>query len=133
MSDAAELSLIVLEKKEGVLSTNIDRLEALVSEKLKEFTPENYCGDADAAKKDRAVLNASKKTLSAERIRIIKELMKPFDDFETRCKKLEGNIDEAAKALDVIVKAREDAEKAIKNEQIKQFWICQNFKKKKKT
>ena len=127
MDETVELSLIVQEKKEGVLVTNIERLETLVSEKLKEYTPENYTGDADAAKKDRAVLNASKKTLSAERIRIIKELMKPFDDFETRCKKLEGSIDEAAKALDAIVKAREDAEKAIKHEQIKQFWLVQNF------
>jgi hypothetical protein len=127
MSDEVCLELVVQEKKEGVLVTNIERLETLVAEKLKEYTPEQYTGDADAAKKDRAVLNASKKTLAGERIRIIKELMKPFEDFEARCKKLEGNIDLAAKALDEIVKAREDAEKALKLARIKEFWGVQNF------
>jgi hypothetical protein len=127
MSDEVCLELVVQEKKEGVLVTNIERLETLVAEKLKEYTPEQYTGDAAAAKKDRAVLNASKKTLAGERIRIIKELMKPFEDFEARCKKLEGNIDLAAKALDEIVKAREDAEKALKLARIKEFWGVQNF------
>lgn len=126
MSDI-DLSLVVKEKTAGSLITNIELLEAMVSEKLLEFTPENYNGDADAAKKDRALLNASKKTLSAERIKIIKELMKPFEEFETRCKSLEKNIDAAALALDEIVKAREAEEKRVKMERIKTFWGCQNF------
>lgn len=127
MSETVELELVVTEKKEGRLVTNIDKLELMVSEKLTEYTPENYKGDADAAKKDRAVLNTSKKTLTAERIKIIKELMRPFDEFETRCKKIEKDIDSAAIALDAIVKIKEDSEKEIKRLQIKQFWECQNF------
>jgi len=126
MSDV-ELSLIVKEKTAGSLITNIELLETMVNEKLTEYTPENYRGDADAAKKDRALLNTSKKTLTAERIKIIKELMKPFEEFETRCKKLEKNIDTAALALDVIVKAKEDAEKEVKRAQIVEFWGVQNF------
>ena len=124
---ADNLELLVIEKKEGVLLTNIDKLETFVQEKLKEYTPDNYKGDADAAKKDRAKLNTSKKALSQERIKVIKELMKPFEDFETRCKALEKNIDAAAGALDEIVKAKEQAEKEVKRAGITVFFNTRQF------
>jgi len=54
--ETKEVSLIERETTEGVLVTNIDELEVFVSTKLVEFTPENYKGDSDAAKKDRALL-----------------------------------------------------------------------------
>ena len=50
-----------------------------------------------------------------------------IDTFETRCKKVEKDIDTAALALDAIVKAKEEEEKAIKRAQIEQFWGVQNF------
>lgn len=129
MSESKEVSLIEKESTEGVLVTNIDELEKFVAEKLIEYTPENYKGDSDAAKKDRATLNASKKAVSAKRIDIIKNAMARFkiDVFETRCKKVEKDIDTAALALDAIVKAKEEEEKAIKRAQIEQFWAVQNF------
>jgi hypothetical protein len=129
MSESKEVSLIEKESTEGVLVTNIDELELFVAEKLVEYTPENYKGDSDAAKKDRATLNASKKAVSAKRIEIIKNAMARFliDTFETRCKKVEKDIDAAALALDAIVKAKEEEEKAVKRAQIEQFWKCQNF------
>lgn len=129
MSETKEVSLIEKESTEGVLVTNIDELESFVAAKLVEYTPENYKGDSDAAKKDRATLNASKKAVSAKRIEIIKNAMARFliDTFETRCKKVEKDIDAAALALDAIVKAKEEEEKAVKRAQIEEFWKCQNF------
>lgn len=129
MSETKEVSLIERETTEGVLVTNIDELEAFVAEKLVEYTPENYKGDSDTAKKDRALLNTSKKTVSAKRIDIIKNAMARFkiDVFEARCKKVEKDIDTAALALDAIVKAKEEEEKAVKRAQIEEFWMCQNF------
>ena len=130
MSDEVkDLALIERESTDGVLVTNIDELETFVAERLIEYTPENYKGDADAAKKDRATLNTSKKTVSAKRIEIIKRAMERFkiDSFETRCKKVEKDIDTAALALDAIVKVREEEEKAVKRAQIEEFWKCQNF------
>ena len=129
MSESKEVSLIEKESTEGVLVTNIDELESFVAAKLVEYTPENYKGDSDAAKKDRATLNASKKAVSAKRIEIIKNAMARFliDTFETRCKKVEKDIDAAALALDAIVKAKEEEEKAIKRAQIEEFCKCQNF------
>lgn len=129
MADEKEVMLVEKETKEGVLVTNIDELEKFVAEKLVEYTPENYKGDSDAAKKDRATLNTSKKTVSSKRIEIIKRAMERFkiDVFETRCKALEKNIDTAASALDEIVKAKEAAEKEIKRAGITEFFNTRQF------
>ena len=129
MNETKEIALIEKESVNGKLTTNIDELEVFVAEKLVEYMPENYKGDSDAAKKDRAVLNASKKAVSGERISILKRAMERFgiDTFETRCKKVEKDIDAAADALDAIVKVKEEAEKAVKKAQIIEFWNCQNF------
>lgn len=125
--EKGELSLIVLDKTAGSLVTNIEKLEAFVLERLEEYKPENYQGDADAAKKDRAELNSAKKQIADERIRIMKELMKPFDEFVERCKGLEKNIDGASKALDEIVKIRENAEKEVKRAIIEEYWRIKEF------
>ena len=129
MSETKEIALVEIESTTGKLVTNIDDLEKFVAEKLVEYTPENYKGDADAAKKDRATLNTSKKTVSAKRLEIIKRAFERFgiDSFESRCKKVEKDIDAAALALDAIVKTREEEEKAVKMAQIREFWAVQNF------
>ena len=129
MSETKEIALVEVESTTGKLVTNIDDLEKFVAEKLVEYTPENYKGDADAAKKDRATLNTSKKTVSAKRLEIIKRAFERFgiDSFESRCKKVEKDIDAAALALDAIVKTREEEEKAVKMSQIREFWAVQNF------
>ena len=83
------LELQVIENKKGVLNTNIEMLETFVTEKLKEYTPEQYAGDSEAAKKDRAELNKSEKALASARKELIAELMQPYQDFESRCVRLE--------------------------------------------
>lgn len=129
MRETKEIMLVEKEVETGVLTTNIDELEKFVAEKLEEYTPENYTGDADAAKKDRAVLNTSKKTISSRRIEIIKRAKERFkiDVFELRCKAVEKDLDKAASALDEIVKLKEAEEKRVKKEGIKTFWEVQNF------
>ena len=57
---AEDFELIVTEKSVGSLETNIRRLELLVEKRLEDYRPENYMGDADLAKKDRAELNKAK-------------------------------------------------------------------------
>jgi len=129
MSESREIALIEKAVDTGKLETNVDELEIFVDEKLLEYTPENYKGDADSAKKDRATLNASKKTVSAKRIDIIKRAFARFgiDTFEEKCKRVEKKIDSVSLALDAIVKVKEDEEKSIKRAQIEQFWSVQNF------
>jgi len=122
--------IALVEKENAVkLETNIGELELFVSEKLKEYTPGNYIGDSDSAKKDRATLNSSSKAISATRIEIVKRAMERFgiSEMETRCKKLEKDIATASAALDAIVKEKEEEEKRVKKAQIEEFWACQNF------
>jgi hypothetical protein len=127
--EVKELALIELEAKEGKLVTNIDELEAFVAAKLVEYTPENYKGDADAAKKDRAVLNTSISVVSSCRKDIVKRAMERYGiaDVDARGLKLEKDIKKASDALDAIVKVREEEEKRVKRAQIEEFWKCQNF------
>lgn len=121
------LDLVVVEKSVGYLQTNIRGLELYVENKLKEYTPEKFKGDADLAKKKRAELNKAKDILNEKRKAIIKECMKPFEDFDERCKSLVKQIDNASGSLDEIVKLREQEEKDKKRKQIEQFWQSKNF------
>ena len=121
------LELRVTKNVVGVLETNIEQLEAYVTAKLEEYNPESYFGDADMARKDRAELNNSKKVLSQARIQLMRELMKPYSDFETRCKNLEKMIDTASGKLDDIVKTKEEEEKTAKKIRITEIWNSRNF------
>lgn len=121
------LELVVTKNVVGVLETNIAQLEDYVNQKLAEYNPEQYKGDADSAKKDRAELNNSKKFLSQARINLMKELMKPYSDFETRCKNLEKKIDSVSSQLDEIVKEKESEEKQKKKDFVCAIWESKNF------
>lgn len=124
---AENLELVVVEKSVGYLQTNIRGLELYIDERLKDYSPDNYMGDAELAKKDRAELNKAKDKIGRARKDLISELMKPYNDFEDRCKALEKKIDMASKALDEIVKVKENEEKEQKRKQIETFWQCKNF------
>ena len=124
---AETLELVVTEKAVGYLETNIEALETYVKQKLEEYKPENYMGDADLAKKDRAELNKARDKISRARKELIAELMKPYNDFETRCKALEKMIDSASGALDEIVKTKEGEEKEQKRKKIELMWLTKNF------
>lgn len=126
-SPAETMELVVTQKSIGYLETNIRRLELLVDKKLEDYKPESYMGDADLAKKDRAELNNGRKAIQRARINLIEELMKPYVEFEDRCKAVERKIDAASKALDEIVKAREIDEKDRKRKQIETFWATKEF------
>ena len=124
---AESFELVVTEKSVGTLETNIKRLELLVDKRLEDYKPESYMGDADLARKDRAELNKAKDKIGKARRDLIAELMKPYVDFEERCKTLERKIDNASKALDEIVKAKENEEKERKRKQIEVFWETKGF------
>ena len=121
------LELVVTEKSVGYLATNIEALEKYVKQKLEDYKPENYLGDADLAKKDRAELNKAKDKIARARKDLIAELMKPYNDFENRCKALEKMIDSASGALDEIVKVKEQEEKDFKRKKIELMWKTKNF------
>lgn len=121
------LSLIIKEKTLGNLVTNAKDIKAYVEEKLKEYSVDNYAGDAKQAAKDKAEINAAIKTLNDRRIALEKEWNMPFAEFKNIISETCDMMKTASGKLDVIVKAREEEEKAQKKAQIIELWNGKNF------
>ena len=127
MIETRDLTLEVKEQKLGVLITNAKQIKEFVETRLADYTPENYVGKVEDAKKDRAELNKASKELNSKRLELEKLFMKPFEEFKGIIKETTGAIDSASKKLDEIVKGEEDREKDVKRKQINEFWLVQNF------
>ena len=121
------LSLIIKEKTLGNLVTNAKDIKAYVEEKLKEYSVDNYAGDAKQAAKDKAEINAAIKTLNDRRIALEKEWNMPFAEFKNIISETCDMMKTASGKLDVIVKAREEEEKSQKKAQIIELWNGKNF------
>ena len=121
------LSLIIKEKTLGNLVTNAKDIKAYVEEKLKEYSVDNYDGDAKQAAKDKAEINAAIKTLNDRRIALEKEWNMPFAEFKNIISETCDMMKTASGKLDVIVKAKEEEEKAQKKAQIIELWNGKNF------
>lgn len=100
------------EELKGGLTASLEKYQNLV------YTPENI----KEAKDDRATLNALKKSLNDEKIKIKKEFMVPYDDFEAKIKELIELADKPASEIDKQVKVFEEQEKAKKREAIKTIY-----------
>lgn len=100
------------EELKGGLTASLEKYQNLV------YTPENI----KEAKDDRATLNALKKSLNDEKIKIKKEFMVPYDDFEAKIKELIELVDKPASEIDKQVKVFEEQEKAKKRETIKTIY-----------
>lgn len=74
------------------------------------------------AKADKAKLNNLRKTLSAERIRLKKEYMIPFDAFEAQIKELDGIAGRAVDQIDAQVKAYDEKRRQEKADKIANLW-----------
>lgn len=99
---------------------NYEDIKKWVTEKAKEYKSVVYTEETiTAAKTDRATLNKVAKAINDEKIRIKKEVLKPFEDFENKCKELQGIITDASSSIDTQVKAFEKKEQNEKREQIK--------------
>lgn len=100
------------EELKGGLTASLEKYQNLV------YTPENI----KEAKDDRATLNALKKSLNDEKIKIKKEFMVPYDDFEAKIKELIELVDKPASEIDKQVKVFEEQKKAKKREAIKTIY-----------
>ena len=74
------------------------------------------------AKKDVAALRKFTKALSDERIRVKKDLLKPYEDFEAKVKELTAIVDESIKNIDEQVKEHDEQRKAEKKAEIENIW-----------
>lgn len=75
-----------------------------------------------AAKADKAKISKLSKTISEQRIAIKKRYLEPYNDFEAKMKELSGMCDEAAKNIDIQVKAFDEKRKTEKREELKAFF-----------
>lgn len=97
----------------------IQEMEPIVNEKASIYYSDK---DIPVAKKDRAKFNTFKKILNDERIRIKKEYMKPFEEFEAKVKDINALADKAVISIDKQIKEYEDNQKREKLDKIKSLW-----------
>jgi len=121
------LALIVKEKTLGSLVTNANDIKKYVSEKLKEYSVDNYTGDAKQAAKDKAEINNAIKTLNDRRIALEKEWNMPFQEFKNIISETTDMMKSASSKLDVIVKNEENKEKEEKHRKIMELWEAKKF------
>ena len=117
-----ELSVVT---PEVVVSNNVDKLVTFIEERVKDYSPELYGGNADAAKKDRAELNKGVEQVYAIRQQI--QALNPYGDVIAKLVSAEKLIKSGADALGNIVKAREDEEKEAKRKLIETAWADSHF------
>lgn len=102
---------------------NYEEIKNWVIEKSKEYKSIVYTEDTiENAKTDRATLNKVTKAINDEKIRLKKEVLKPFEDFEKKCKELQGIMIEATNSIDSQIKSFEEKEQNKKREQIKEIF-----------
>jgi hypothetical protein len=127
MIDTQDLTLVVREQLPGSLITNALEIKAYVTERVKDYIPENYYDNLDAAKKDRAELNTAAKTLNAKRLELEKAFNRPFEEFKGIINDTVKAITFASSKLDEVVKAVEETEKAEKRIEIDSIWKTTGF------
>lgn len=98
---------------------NYEDIKQWVTEKAEEYKKVVYTEETiSLAKTDRATLNKFSDAINNEKKRIKNELLKPYVDFENKCKELMAIIDDASKCIDTQVKAFENKEQEEKKNQI---------------
>lgn len=102
-----------------VIEFNYEELKQEITERVASYKNLVYTDDQiQDAKKDVAMLRKFTKALSDERIRVKKDLLKPYEDFESKVKELTAIVDESIKNIDGQIKAVEDEKKGLKLDEI---------------
>lgn len=110
-------------KKMEAIKFNYEELKGGLQGSLKKYQNLVYTSqNIKEAKDDRATLNALKKSLNDEKIKIKKEFEVPYKDFEDKIKELIELVDKPASEIDKQVKIFEEAEKAKKRESIENIY-----------
>lgn len=106
-----------------VIEFNFEELKQEITERASTYVNLVYSDEQiPDAKKDRAALNKFAKALSDERIKIKKECLKPYEDFEAKIKELDGIVSTAIKNIDEQVKGYEEKKKQEKLAEIQEYW-----------
>jgi hypothetical protein len=102
-----------------VIEFNFEELKQEITERASTYVNLVYSDEQiQDAKKDRANLNKFVKVLSDERIKVKKECMKPYEDFEAKIKELVEIVNTAITNIDSQVKGYEEKQKQDKLDEI---------------
>jgi hypothetical protein len=123
-----ELSLIMKTPVEelipAMLAWNNQELMEAVENALMSYEGITYTDEQmDAAKKDRASLNAFVKALNDERIRIGKVYAAPYDKFKAEVDEVIAKVKSAVAQIDEQVKTYENERQRKKLEQVKAYFV----------
>lgn len=102
---------------------NFEELKQEVEERTASYVDVIYTDDQMTdAKKDLAALRKFTKALSSERIRVKKDFMKPYEDFESKIKELTGIVDKAITSIDSQVKSFNEQKRNEKLSKVLDLW-----------
>lgn len=109
-----------------IIEFNFSELKEEITKKASEYLNLVYTEEQiQDAKKDLATLRKFTKALSDERIKVKKECLKPYEDFEAKIKELDAIVGGAITNIDGQVKAYDEKKKAEKLADIKEYFeIC---------
>ena len=110
-------------QKIGNIEFNYLQLKTELGDKLVKYKGTTYDDSAiSLAKKDRAALNNLKKAINDKKIEIKKNLLEPYEDFETKVKDIMSMIDKPVLEIDTQIKAYDNKIAADKQAEI-QFYF----------
>lgn len=111
-----------------VIEFNFEELKEQVTKKVVMYKNLVYTDDqVKEAKADRAALNKFVKSLSDERIRVKKQCLKPYEEFESKINELTAIVNEPIQLIDKQVKEYEEKQKTEKLESIKNLFATIGF------
>lgn len=106
-----------------VIEFNFDELRQEITNRVAMYANMVYTEDqVKQAKADRANLNKFVKALSDERIKVKKQCMKPYEEFEAKVNELSKIVQEPIKMIDKQVKEYEEQKKRDKLDEITNFF-----------
>lgn len=117
-----ELKIVPMAAQQAI-EFNYDELKAWVTEKADFYKSVIYNEEnIKEAKADRATINKFIKAINDARKEKKKELLIPYQEFESKIKELETIISEPMQIMDAEIKKFEENKKNQKLEEIKQLW-----------
>lgn len=106
---------------------NFSELKEEITAKTSKYLNLVYTEDQiQDAKKDVANLRKFTKALSDERIKVKKECLKPYEEFEAKIKELDGIVNMAIQRIDGQVKAAVEKKKEERKQAIVEYWDNHN-------
>jgi hypothetical protein len=105
------------------IETNFEAVRDWLTEELAPYASMVVTADSISdAKKTRANIRKVGDSIDSQRKAIKKEWMKPYEEYEAKCKELTGIVNEAVQNIDGQIKEMENAEKEAKRKRLESFF-----------